>query len=428
MRRAGWLFAIAIAVVACGAGPGAQLAGPPDGDDAGGGSDGGGGGGDGGGGGSDGGGDPGDLATACGGTAPVTLDDWENCYQKRKCEWELGCVSGSTFRDLADCMATSDARQGGKLTAERRARRRAVEQGRASIDVAAFTRCVLRTSRTTCDTALFEPACLTRFTGTIGDGQACYTNIDCASPDAVCRTSCTDACCLGTCQRKFREGETCLEFESCEPELRCATITVPATPPKIIFRCVTGDLGTPCQAGSVNQCDFGSYCDSTTLRCTSALPPGSLCTRLVQCGGETTCVGLSIQDSEPGRCLRVSQPGDTCDSFCFGNLYCDRGSLTCRKLPVLGQSCSALIGCAGANTMCNNGRCVLRSDVGVPCDGPTCLPGLFCTKELGDANPTCDARRPDGAPCAAPGHCQSFLCSGTAAQPGICLPWKNACP
>src|SRR5262249_24171017 len=125
-------------------------------------------------------GDPTDLATICGGTAPVTLDDWENCYQRRKCEGEGGCVTLDTFHDVPDCIASADAVSGGKLAAARRARKRAVEQGRASIHVDAFTQCLIRTSATRCNTALFDPACLTRFTGMIGDGDDCYTDVDCA--------------------------------------------------------------------------------------------------------------------------------------------------------------------------------------------------------------------------------------------------------
>src|ERR1051325_4810426 len=107
MRRADGLVAIAIAVAAaCGADPGPMLTGPI-GDDGGpgdgSGSDGTGSGSDGG---TDGPGGPTDLAQACGGTAPVTLDDWENCYLKRKCEWQVGCVSLNSFRDTADCIAS----------------------------------------------------------------------------------------------------------------------------------------------------------------------------------------------------------------------------------------------------------------------------------------------------------------------------------
>src|SRR5690242_12194573 len=104
MRRVGSILAIAVAAAACG-GTGPQLTGPTgdDGGTDGSGSDGTGGGSDGG---SDGPGDPTDLAMACGGTAPVTLDDWENCYQRRTCDWEVGCVSLNEFRDVADCIAS----------------------------------------------------------------------------------------------------------------------------------------------------------------------------------------------------------------------------------------------------------------------------------------------------------------------------------
>src|SRR4051794_23441418 len=112
MSRA-WVIAIAVAAAACSArGPaGPSLveptddAGVPDAgvpDDAGtqpGPSDGG----------TDAATDPSDLAMACGGAAPATLDDWENCYQKRKCEWEVGCVTEDQFASVQDCMASADA-------------------------------------------------------------------------------------------------------------------------------------------------------------------------------------------------------------------------------------------------------------------------------------------------------------------------------
>jgi hypothetical protein len=361
----------------------------------------------------DGGTESSNLAEICGGTAPVTLDDWEDCFARRKCEWRVGCVSLTPLRDVADCVASADALEGGRLTFERLERKRAVEQGRAAINVEAFTQCLIRTSATRCNTALFDPACLTRFTGTISDGDGCYTSIDCASPDAVCASDCPDACCLGTCQRKFREGEACLLFASCEPGLRCNGT-----------RCVSGDIDTACF--SVNDCDFDAFCDMQTRRCRPRLPLGSACTSILQCGGDASCVGLSIVSSDPGRCLRNSQPGDPCDDLCHGNLYC--ASRMCRRLPRIGESCSQSIPCADANAICKNGLCSLRSDVGVSCSGQTCRPGLFCTSDLDDATPSCAAPRAAGAPCASPRHCESFLCSGDSDQPGVCLPWSNTCP
>ena len=366
--------------------------------------------------------DPTALATACGGTAPVTLDQWEDCYRKRKCEWEVGCFPSYPFRDVADCIASDDAMSGGQLTVERRERRRAIEQGRASINVDHFTQCLLRTDKTRCNTALHEPACLTRFTGSLADGGDCLTDVDCASPGATCASSCADACCVGTCQRKFRLNEACQDAESCEPGLVCTGL-----------KCVTGDAGTPCAKGSVNQCDFGTFCDSKTLQCTPTRAPGDSCTSLLQCGGNYTCIGLSITGSQPGQCSRISEPGDRCDSFCFGNLFCDKPADkkipgTCRSFAPLGQACSATIPCAGANAMCDNGLCALRSGVGVTCANQTCMPGLFCTSALGDPAPACAARRAVGQHCADPGHCESYLCSGGDPASSTCLPWSETCP
>src|SRR6185369_9568147 len=122
----------------------------------------------------------------------------------------------------------------------------------------------------------------------------------------------------------------------------------------------------------------------------------------------------------PGHCRSNSHPGDPCDDTCFGNLFCDRNK-TCRSLPVLGEGCSPLIPCAGTNTICNSGLCVVRDDVGVACGNQTCLPNLFCTSELGDAKPVCAARGGTGAPCRDPGHCDSHVCSGNSRQQGVCL-------
>ena len=356
---------------------------------------------------------PPDLAKLCG-AKPVTLDDWEDCYQRRKCEWEVGCVSLNSYRDVQDCIASGDAVAGGRLAAERRERKRAVEQGRASINKDAFTQCLIRTSATSCNTALFDVACLTRFNGTIENDAGCYTDIDCISPGAVCTSDCTDACCLGTCQPKFTEGQVCTTFTSCEPGLQCSNGT-----------CIAGDINTRCT--DVTDCDPDAWCDFRVHLCKPTLPLGAKCTDILQCGGDTSCVGLSITTSNPGHCLRNSQAGDPCDETCHGNLFCD-GSGTCRALPVLGEACSPLAPCAGTNTMCNSGVCVLRSDVSVSCGSQTCLPGLFCTSALNDPNPVCAARGAVGALCTDPRHCESYLCSGNRNQPGVCLAWSNTCP
>jgi hypothetical protein len=357
-----------------------------------------------------------ELVAACG-AMPVTFDDWENCYQKRKCEWEVGCVSGNSYRNVQECIDQGNAVSGGRLAAERRERKRAVEQGRASVNVVRFTQCLIETSALHCNTSLFFPQCLTRFDGTRGDGATCLTDAECASPDAVCASSCPDACCLGTCQPKFKVGEACTDRHSCEPGLQCNLHRV----------CISGDANTPCRDDT--DCDSNAWCDGLAHLCKADLAPNADCKNPLQCGGETSCVGLSVSTTDPGHCLRISEPGDRCDAFCYGNLYCDATGV-CRALPGFGEGCSALTNCSGVNTVCGaNSTCVLRGDVGASCgSNQPCLAGLFCTSQLGDVNPKCAAPRATGQPCGAPGHCQSFLCSGNMVSPGVCLPWSDTCP
>src|SRR5689334_9931016 len=81
-----------------------------------------------------------DLVQLCG-AAPVTFDDWENCFEKRKCQWEVGCVSLNTYRDVQECLDLGDEVVGGQRSAERRERQRAVAESRARIDVESFSRC-----------------------------------------------------------------------------------------------------------------------------------------------------------------------------------------------------------------------------------------------------------------------------------------------
>jgi hypothetical protein len=362
-----------------------------------------------------------ELAAACGGAVPVTFDDWENCYKRRRCQFEVGCIPQNAYRDVQDCLDHGDAVEGGRLSAELRARRQAVLAGRASINLDAFRHCVVEIGAARCNTTQSNVSCALRFRGTRGDDASCDTDAECVSPGARCAPACTDACCAGTCQPKFKVGQPCRDDEngnSCEPGLQCD------------HTCRAGDVGTVCSAD--RDCDTNAWCHLVHAgqpgACEADFVPGAECTNAVQCGGETSCVDISIVLTNPGHCLRISHPGDHCDFFCYGNLFCD-ASGTCRSLPQRGQSCG-LVSCGGVDTFCDaNSMCVLRANLGDACDARPCLPGLFCTSELNDPTPTCERPRPDGANCALPGHCESYLCSGNKDRQGVCLTtWSDSCP
>ena len=357
---------------------------------------------------------PPDLAQICG-AQPVTLDDWEDCYRKRLCDAMVGCSEANPFLDVQECITRVDDLTSGHFDAERRERNRAVEQGRASVNGIRFAQCLLDLSHELCNVnGLNGLACATRFDGTVDDNASCNNDIDCRSPGAACAASCNsaDACCLGTCQPRRRLDQTCSFSSECEPGLECHGT------------CVSGDIGTGCT--SDDDCDPGAFCNGT--RCTADLAVNATCHRLTQCGGETTCVGLSVVDSRPGKCLRISHAGDACDSFCFGNLYCD-ASGTCRDLPIQGESCTASGSlCRGIDTFCNAGQCGLLRDLGSTCTGSQpCRPGSFCSSERGTSPATCVLPGVPGQPCRKPEHCESFLCSGSAGQLGVCNAWSDTC-
>jgi hypothetical protein len=194
-------------------------------------------------------------------------------------------------------------------------------------------------------------------------------------------------------------------------------------------RCVSGDIGTRCSSGS--DCDWNAWCDRSALECKADADEGQPCQSFLQCGGETVCVGLLRPVAQP-RCLRVTEEGDACDGDCLGNLYCKMpatGLGVCTALPGEGGGCSALLPCVGANEICQSGKCVMRPGTGEPCSSNVCQRGLYCAPGAAGAAATCHAPLGNGQfGCHAPEECESHICSGSAAQAGVCQPYRTTCP
>jgi hypothetical protein len=360
-----------------------------------------------------------DLVEMCG-AVPKTVAEWEACYLKRECEMRMACDEQPLFTNVAQCVELLDAVEGGEIADRVFERERAVAAGRASLDEQAFTACLVETSATSCSHPSVKPACGVRYAGTIADGQSCYTDVECASPGAECQTAaCGDSCCTGVCKPRAKLGEACMDFYACEPGLVCSVNAL---------KCVVGDIGAAC--ADTFECDPGAWCDQGT--CQPDLGEGELCKSLLQCASGTVCVGLKIE-IEPARCLRASEAGAPCDWFCLGNFHCAVTSAVsfgeCLSLPTHGQPCSALLPCIDVNERCGAGQCVERDDIDEPCTDGTCKPGLFCTDQIGAANPVCKARLPDGATgCNRPSQCESYVCSGNSSAPGDCQPRLSTCP
>jgi len=361
-----------------------------------------------------------DLAAMCG-AMPETVEEWERCYLKRYCETIVHCVEDNLYSNAQECIDLVDAVSGGMLSFEAHERERSIAAGRASLDRAAFTQCLVELSPKRCATAWTAPACATRYAGTIPDNQSCYSDAECVSPGARCESQiCSDSCCLGTCKARPKLGYPCGGFVECEPGLVCGLTS---------HTCVTGDVNTPC-GDPFGGCDAGAWCDAGI--CKVDRVEGDPCDSLLQCGGETSCVGLR-REIEPARCRRVTEIGDTCDWYCLGNLYCDlsnpQGFGVCRELPKHGEGCGLFTPCVGQNERCERGLCVARAAVNQPCSDGDCLPGLFCTDQLGATNPVCRDRMTDGElGCNQPAQCQSYICDGSQSASGECQPLQTTCP
>jgi hypothetical protein len=383
-----------------------------------------------------------DLEQLCG-SVPSTLEDWEQCYLKRHCEWQMACFDRVIYHDLAECMTSAEA-VSPSLAFERRERERAVAQGKATINEEAFARCLHELGPSPCipSAPQFRHACRLRLQGTVEDGGSCFAHVECASPGAGCvrEEGCDGACCEGVCESALPEGaEGCRRFPTGDPTQDCAPgLQCVSGAPRCddgVWCCVAGtDVGAPC--GNDRDCRTGTWCDRECGVCRAPLPEDAECTDLRQCGGQTECVGISFGHSDPGECIRVDEVGADCDLQCRGPLYC--GDLlsptderSCLPLPELGETCPfGVTQCRGVTNTCSGGECVPRTPDGEPCGSglPGCMPGSFCTSALDAADPECEAAQDEGAPCTQARHCASFLCSGNADAPGECLPWLEACP
>jgi hypothetical protein len=384
-----------------------------------------------------------DLEQLCG-SAPITFEDWEQCYLRRYCEWLMTCFDRVVYRDLSECMAWAEAASP-RLAFERRERERAVAQGRAAVDQEAFTRCLQELGPSPCLRLApqFRASCRRRLQGTVDDGGACFADVECASPGAGCvrEEECAGACCEGECQAPLPEGATDCRLvytstdpaQVCEPGLQC----VPGAPrcDDDVWCCVAGtDPGAPCT--NHLDCRPGTWCDRECGVCRAPLPEGAVCTDRRQCGDRTECVGLSIIHADPGECIRVDEEGADCDLDCRGPLYCgpllvDNSERSCHFMAELGETCPfGVAGCRGATNTCSGSECVPRTSDGEPCGSglPACMPGSFCTSSLGAEDPVCASPQDDGSLCTHPFHCASYLCSGDAGAPGECLPWLETCP
>lgn len=372
----------------------------------------------------------GTLAAMCG-TTPTTPTQWEQCYVKRWCEATVNCSPLTMYANVQECVDTSGWSTGGQRDFDTAENIRAVSDGRATIDVTEFTQCLVDLGAIHCNTAGTAASCKLRYDGAVANAQPCYADAECAAPGAVCTpTDCGAACCTGTCARKKMLGEgacTGSGVNACEPGLVCSASQ---------GGCYGGDPGDVCARSS--DCDARAFCDQIGTQpgiCAADKGAGATCKGVLECGEETGCVGLRRNVGTP-MCRRLTEPGDACDDYCLGAMYCDLSNPTglgvCRNLPTGEEPCNSLLPCAGVHQQCGaTNHCELRIQNGQSCSNPdlVCDVGMFCTSALGMPGPTCRPQFADGeSGCLQDYQCTSHLCSGSFSSPGQCLPGLSTCP
>jgi len=208
----------------------------------------------------------------------------------------------------------------------------------------------------TCD--IPTPECATA--GTLADGEACVTGIQCAS--RLCSGN-TDQC--GSCVPSAGLGESCDDAigPSCTPGLTC-------DPSESV--CFAPSPGDPMQVGdecapSASNC-YPNDCradDAGVYRCQPYPTLGQDCSEPLTCAfGDSYCDISQV-------CLAFPAAGDPCgvDGFtgmaqwCAEDTFCDRTSepAVCRALPKVGEpcdgSCQENLSCLCSDAACTSRVC-----------------------------------------------------------------------
>lgn len=355
-----------------------------------------------------------------------TLDEGYDCMVQSFCTFISRCGPAFTALTVDECMRFSlNLFDVDNVRFHRELVREAIEQGTVDYHPELVADCFTTISELECpylaehsfaefDFATFCPI----FTGTVAEGDPCFTLSECAEPGAVCVKSpdCEDtpSCCAGVCSPVIDVAGACGVSAPCHSGDFCVN-----------GACAGGAEGDPCV--NTSHCDRGFWCDGET--CQPEIESGADCSIDDQCPGPETCV--FPPDSKLAACARSDRPDDECDENCFG-LQCvslnpgvevgvcipfgSEEGADCTEAP-----CRRTFTCNQATNQCER-----LGDLGAECVNTfsDCQPGFFCDNEIsGDKIGACSDRIADGEPCTGDEQCQSDTCGGEG--PFTCQPYPG---
>lgn len=302
------------------------------------------------------------------------------------------------------------------------------------------------------------PECQDVISGQQATGESCVNHQGWLVNLSPCADGwCSNQTCPGACEPWRQEGEPCSQVDvgTCGPGLRCSTVTklcvpIPQVGDECQFTCEDGVACVPsdgtyrcavipyfgaCEPDEDDLCYGESYCVDGT--CQWQVARGDRCRSNTNCPAGDVCFDSDgFNNGELGVCTIPLAENATCynalQSACADGLDCvpDGGRRSCQVSAAVGEPCkewrcAAGAWCdvdAGANGTCravgdlgdpcaranrpetcrNDLVCVDQicrepGEVGDPCDlswNPTCVEGLFCSRETATCVPPAGLDQP----------------------------------
>ncbi len=205
-------------------------------------------------------------------------------------------------------------------------------------------------------------------------------------------------CCSAGCQREA-QGSPCNDGLFCNGADSCSATGF-----------CTQHSGVQCP-GTDGDSNCAESCSDAAGGCTGPDPNGSPCDDGIFCNGTDTCSNGSCSVHAGNPCAGPDGDGDCSES-------CSEEAKACTAKDPNGSACNDTEFCNGADS-CSNGSC--SQHAGNPCAGPD--GDANCAESCNEANDSCTANDPAGAPCNdgqfcnGPDTCVAGACSSHAGNP-----------
>jgi hypothetical protein len=332
------------------------------------------------------------LALAgCGGADTGAVDNVINSVAEQQCAWEFRCCTdpeimkrdGTKYTDQMGCLSFAKLALENTLYAERLA----AKQGRIKVDGEKSNACIDKLKMKACNTPPGQPPpdppapgyvdpCSLIFVGNTAVGEACLISNECVKGSHCYPVGSGE----GVCVPYQQEMQICNQSSDCDPSVT------------------------------------NLYCARKDWKCHLRSPVGGPCAYTVDMVTMMPTLPVLLE----------------CDNT-SGDVFCDPGTNTCRKLPVAGESCVSPRP-PGVGSGCDQGlQC--DTSVGMPgvCRGPgaagdpcsgqfPCKPDgtLYCDQLA--MPPTCKMLPGVGdaclnGQCARPAYCNNMVVPAVCAKP-----------